>query len=140
MEAGADINFVMEMFSEDFESDRRVQELVSRTKMITYKIAMMLADPSVEYTTKELARTADYGLTYGVDASFAVGKLNDDMVAISARAKDKIDVGQVMSEMGGGGHQFSAAANIKGQTIEEVGKKLSLLIRPKCYKEKSTEN
>ena len=143
MEAGAKVNFVMGMFSEDFESDRRVQELVSRTKMITLKIALMLADPSVEYTKKELARTADYGLNYECDASFAVGKVNDDIIAVSARAVDKINVGQVMSELtngvGGGGHQFSAAAEVRDSSIEEVGKKLELLIRPNCYKEKSVE-
>ena len=31
---------------------------------------------------EELARTADYGLTYGVDASFAIGKIDDDKILI----------------------------------------------------------
>ena len=139
-EAGADISAVAEMFSEDVESDRRVQELVSRISIVTYKMATMLADPENEYTTKELAKAADYALKYGVDASFAVGKLNDEIVAISARSKDTIDVGSVMSEFGGGGHPLSAAATVKNSDIEEVGKKLKLLVRPMCYKEKSTEN
>lgn len=136
VEFGADTNAVMELFSEDFESDRRVQELVNRTKMITYKIAMMIADESSEYTTKELARSADYGQTYGVDASFAIGKLDDDMIGISARSKEKIDVGELMHQLGGGGNQYSAACKIKDETVEEVGKKLEKLIRPTCYIEK----
>ena len=133
IESGADTNIVMELFSEDFESDRRVQELVNRTKMITYKIALMIAEEGKEYTTKELARTADYGLTYGVDASFAIGRLDDDIIAISARSKEKVNVGEVMHQMGGGGNQYSAASKIKDSTIEEVGKKLELLLRPNCY-------
>lgn len=133
IEAGADTNVVMELFTEDYDSDRRVQELVNRTKMITYKIAMMIAAETEEYTTKELARTADYGLTYGVDASFAIGKIDDDIVAISARSKEKVNVGEVMHQMGGGGNQYSAASKIKDSTIEEVGKKLELLLRPNCY-------
>ena len=143
LESGASVGFVMNMFREDFDSDRRVQELVSKTRMITLRIAMMLADPSAEYTKKELARTADYGLNYECDASFAIGRLNDETIGISARSSDKIDVGQVMRDItegkGGGGHQFSGAAEIKNSSIEEVGKKLELLLRPNCYKEKSTE-
>ena len=140
VEAGADTNFVMELFTEDYDSDRRVQELVNRTKMIQYKIAMILADAQNEYTTKELARTADYGLNYGVDASFAVGKISEDIVAVSARSKNNIDVGKVMHEMGGGGNQFSAAAKIKDTSVEEVGKKLELILKPSCYVEKKTES
>jgi len=140
IEFGADTNFVMELFTEDYDSDRRVQELVNRTRMIQYKIAMVLADANNEYTTKELARTADYGLNYGVDASFAVGKISDDIVAVSARSKSTIDVGKVMQQMGGGGNQFSAATKIEGQSIEEVGKKLELILRPNCYVEKKTES
>jgi c-di-AMP phosphodiesterase-like protein len=140
VEFGADTNFVMELFTEDYDSDRRVQELVNRTRMIQYKIAMVLADAGNEYTTKELARTADYGLNYGVDASFAVGKISEDIVAVSARSKSTIDVGKVMQQMGGGGNQFSAATKIEGQSIEEVGKKLELILRPNCYVEKKTES
>ena len=141
VEAGADTNFVMELFTEDYDSDRRVQEMVNKTKMITYKIAMILAEETDEYTTKELARTADYGLNYGVDASFAVGKISEDIVAVSARSKNSIDVGKVMQQLGnGGGNQFSGAAKVEGTTIEEVGKKLELIMRPSCYVEKKAES
>lgn len=139
VEAGADTNFVMELFTEDYDSDRRVQELVNRTKMLTYKIAMIIAAEGEEYTTKELARTADYGLNYGVDASFAIGKISDDIVAVSARSKNSIDVGKVMQQLGGGGNQYSAATKVESGSIEEVSKKLELLMRPSCYVEKKTD-
>lgn len=133
IEYGADTNVVMELFSEDFESDRRVQELVNKTKMLTYKIALILASEKEEYTTKELARSADYGLTFGVDASIAVGKIDDNIIGVSARSKEKVDVGELMHQLGGGGNQYSGAAKIQGETIEEVGKKLELVLKPSCY-------
>ena len=136
LENGADTNEVLELFVEDFDSDRRVQELVNKTKMITYKIALVLADEKEEYTTKEIARTADNGLTYGCDASFAVAKIDDDTVAISARSKEKVDCAKIMSEFKGGGNQFSGAARVKDISIEEIGNKLVKLLRPNYYVEK----
>ena len=140
LEQGAQTNEVLDLFVEDFDSDRRVQELVNRTKMITYKIALVLADEKEEYTTKEIARTADNGLTYGCDASFAVAKIDDDTIAISARSKEKIDCGKIMSEFKGGGNQFSGAARIKDLSIDEVGNKLVKLLRPNYYIEKTETN
>jgi c-di-AMP phosphodiesterase-like protein len=134
-EQGADINHVMELFQEDFDSDRRVQELINKTKMINYKIAMMIADESEEYTNKEIARAADYGLTYGTDASFAIGKIDDDTVSVSARSKNKVDVGKVMGALGGkgGGNPCSGATKIQNESVEEVSKKLEKLLRPNFY-------
>ena len=135
-EYGADINYVTELLSEDFETDRKIQDLISKTKMITYKIAMIIANDEEEYNRKELAKSADYALDYGVDASFAIGKLDHNMIGVSARSKDKIDVGKVMHEIAGssgGGNPFSAAANIKDQTPEEIGKGIELLLRPNYY-------
>ena len=142
---GANLNQVMDYFQEDFDSDRRVQELINKNKMIVYKIAMIVADEDEEYTTKELARAADYDLTFGPDASFAIGKISDDIVAISARSKEKLDLGPLMGTIAqgkgnGGGTPFSAAAQIKNATPEEVGKQLELLLRPNYYlKEKENK-
>ncbi len=138
LELGANTNYVMELFSEDFDSDRRVQDLVNRTKMLTYKIAMMIAEETEEYTSKELARTADYGLNYGVDASVSIGRLDHNIVGVSARSKKSIDVGKVMQQIGGGGNPYSGAAKVKDESVEEVAKKIELVLRPNFYVESST--
>ncbi len=136
---GADLNHVMDYFQEDFDSDRRVQDLINKNRMIVYKIGMIVADPDEEYTTKELARAADYSLTFGPDASFAIGRISDDTVAVSARSKEKVDIGKLMNFISngkGGGTPFSAAATIKREDTEEIGKRLEKLLRPQFYLEK----
>jgi c-di-AMP phosphodiesterase-like protein len=135
MENGADTNKVMELFAADFESDKRAQDLVNKTKMLSYKIALIIADAKDEYTTKEIAKTADLGLSYGTDASFAIGRISSDIVGISARSRDKIDVAKIMSEFGGGGNPYSAAARVEGE-VPEVANKLEKILRPKYYFEK----
>lgn len=133
MDKGANMNRVTDWFAEDFNSDRRVQELVSKAKMLNYSIAIITAEEQDKYTTQELAKAADYLLKYKVDVSFAIGKIEDNIISISARSKEKVDVGAIMSELGGGGNQYSAATKINDSTMEKVSNKLVKVIRPNFY-------
>lgn len=137
LESGASINRVTDLFVEDFYSDRRVQELVSKAQIDTYTIATILANEEDEYTKEELAKAADYLLKYKVDASFVVGNIGDNTISISARSKEKVDVGSVMKQLNGGGNQYSAATKIMDSTIEEEGKRLQKIIKPSFYVDKN---
>lgn len=128
MEFGASNCVVDNWFAEDFESDKRVLDLVGKTKLYKYSFAIVLAEEECEYTREELAKVADYLLKYGVDASFAIGKIDESVVSISARSKEKVNVGEVMKELDGGGNRYSAATKITDKSIEEVGKELVKLI------------
>lgn len=133
LECGASMNVVTDLFSEDFNSDRRVQELVSRAKFTNISLATIVADDKEEYTREELAKAADYLLKYKVDAAFAVGNIGDNTVSISARSREKVNVGDVMHELEGGGNQFSGATKLKDITSEEAGKKLIKVLTPPFY-------
>ena len=127
------MNVVTDLFSEDFNSDRRVQELVSRAKFTNISLATIVADDKEEYTREELAKAEDYLLKYKVDAAFAVGNIGDNTVSISARSREKVNVGDVMHELEGGGNQFSGATKLKDITSEEAGKKLIKVLTPPFY-------
>jgi len=133
LECGADMNRVTDLFVQDFKSDRRVQDLVSKAEILSYSIATVLAEENVEYSKEELAKVADYLLNYGVDASFAIGNIGDGIISISARAKAKVNVGEVMKLLGGGGNRHSAATKLTDTTIEEAGKRLKMVIQTPCY-------
>lgn len=133
LESGANMNMVTDLFAEDFISDRRVQELVSKAKISTFSIATVSADDDDEYTREELAKVADYLLKYKVDAAFAIGSIGDNVISISARSKEKVNVGAVMQSLEGGGNQYSGATKLTNCTIEEAGKKLMKIIQPPCY-------
>lgn len=133
LENGASMNRVTDLFTEDFVSDRRVQELVSKAKINTYSIATVCADPEVEYTKEELAKVADYLLKYKVDAAFAIGNIGNGTISISARSKERVDVGAVMQELSGGGNQYSGATKLTDCSIEEAEKNLVKILQPPCY-------
>ena len=133
LEKGGDMNKVNELFTEDFYSDRKVQELVSRTNMIDIVMAFATADENIVYTKEELAKVADYLLKYRVAASFAIGHIDEDTVSVSARGKGSVNVGEIMKELKGGGNQYSAATRISNTNVEEVKNQLIRTITPKYY-------
>lgn len=133
LDCGASMNYITNLFTEDFASDRRVQELVSKANFTNISIATVLGSEEDEYTREELAKAADYLLKFNPDAAFAIGNIGDGVISISARSKERVNVGAVMQELGGGGNQYSAAAKITDSTIEETGKELMKIIQPPCY-------
>jgi len=136
MEKGASIDRVNDLFAEDFVSDRKVQNMVSQANFFTYNVATVVANPIERFTREELAKIADYLQKYRVDASFAVGHIDDDTISISARSKGVINVGTIMSEFGGGGNNHSAAGKIVGEDIETVGLRLERALKPSFYTDK----
>lgn len=137
LDKGADIIKVNEFFEEDFYSDRKVQDLVSKANFITYSIALCIADDNIEYTKEELAKVADYLLRYKVDAAFAMGKIDEEIISISARSKGKLDVSKIMQVFDGGGNVYSGASKIQDSTMDEIALKLEKVIRPTFYNEET---
>lgn len=137
LDRGADIVKVNEFFETDFESDRKVQDLVNKANFITYSIAICVADENVTYTKEELAKVADYLLRFKADAAFAAGYIDDELISISARSKGKVDVSKIMNIMGGGGNIYSAATKINNNELKEEGKRLELLTKPNFYIEEN---
>ncbi len=132
---GGEIARVTDFFTEDYLVDRKIQNLVSKTRFITYTVAVAIDNTDTLYTREELAKVADYLLKYqNIDATFALGLTNEDIISISARSKGNIDVSDVMREMGGGGNEFSAASQIKDSTLEDTNDKLTRKLVPSCYK------
>ena len=133
---GADVGKVNKYFEEDFYSDRRVQNLVDRCEFYSYTIALCVGDKNMRYLKEELAKAADYLLRYkSVDASFAVGYTEDDVISISARSKGDINVGEIMSGLKGGGHLCSAATRLEGEDLDETVKSLKKIYKPKFSKD-----
>ena len=77
--------------------------------------------PDEIYDNVDLAIVADEMLRFeDVEVSFTVGKIEENVVGVSARSMGKVSAGIIMSSIGGGGHVTDAAAQIKGKTIKEV--------------------
>ncbi|MCD7893975.1 MAG: DHH family phosphoesterase [Erysipelotrichaceae bacterium] len=74
-----------------------------------------------KYQRSMLARASNALLEVsGIKASFTIGRVSKNQVAVSARSTKDINVQVIMEEMGGGGHFGMAATSYDNKSIEEV--------------------
>ncbi len=133
LDSGASMSTINDFFSEDFVSDRKIHRLLDKTVISSYSIATVIGEDEI-YTKEELAKAADYLLKYKTDAGFVIGRIDDNTVSVSARSKGKINVGEVMSHLNGGGNVQSGATVLKDTTPSEINKKLQKILTPKFYR------
>lgn len=139
VENGADIDKVNDLFIEDLNNNEKIQELLAkRMKLFTYTVACLVGEDNKKYSIEDLAKVADACLKYKIDASFAVGSVDNDTVSISARSKGNINAGEILKEFNGGGNIYSAGAKIKDTVPSEVGKRLLKTLKPNFYIDKET--
>ena len=82
----------------------------------------------------ELAGLAEEILKFeGVKVSFAIGRLSSSTIGVSARSMGDINVGKIMSKMGGGGHLANAAAQVKDKDLSDVFNLLSDILKEDLY-------
>ncbi len=117
---GADPILKKEILKESKEDVIRRNDYIKNSYFI--KDGYLLCDMgNEEHDNVFLAILADELLRFdGVDVSFAVGKLNNGNVGVSARSMGKVSAAVIMSSIGGGGHVTDAAAQFTDKSNAEV--------------------
>ena len=119
MEMGADSILKQELLKESKEEYMKRATFIRNSFMIKDDTAMCIVSGITD--SKELAETAEELLTFeDVQASYVIGKLDNETIGVSARSLGDIDVSNTMKKMGGGGHPSNAATQVKDKTIKEV--------------------
>lgn len=118
---GADSILKKEILKESKDDVIRRNDYIKNSYFI--KDGYLLCDMGTDETHDNvyLAILADELLRFdGVGVSFAVGKLNNGNIGVSARSMGKVSVAVLMSAIGGGGHVTDAAAQFTDKSISEV--------------------
>ena len=119
---GLDNKEAQYLLKQNFNEFKRRQKLTLKTEIFGC-IAITALDN--KYSNVELAKASDVLLSFeNIEASFAIAKLDDDIVGISARSLGNIDVESIMHNFNGGGHKTDAATQIKGKTVDSVKEEL----------------
>jgi len=139
IEHGANATLANDLFLEDYEHDRAMQRLINNTTFNSYTYAISSSLNNEIYDNVDVAKAADYLLKFDVTASFAIAYIDSDTISISARSKGIIDVSKIMSLFGGGGYTYSAAAKVKGLTINEIIDRLNEILIPTSYLENNKD-
>lgn len=136
MNKAADTDYVSELFLADFDTDRVINELIfNGTLFQTYEYSLIQTHnvsftlnrekPKTIYRKDMIAKAADRMLKYRVDASFVMGYVDEKAISVSARSKGLIDVGKIMSHIGGGGNAQNAGARVEDMSITELEQHLT---------------
>lgn len=129
MQNGADNVIKQELFQEDRKNIIRRQKLLKNSHMVNKNMIVCILDKNV-YTGTDLAKIAEELLQFEeVEASFAIGYVEEKIVGISARSLGKINVEKIMKQMGGGGHKTDAAARIKNYSLSKCEEKLLTILK-----------
>ena len=127
-------NFLKDEFSEF--------ELRSQMASIANKIDEYVI---VAYEKQPVSRTlmsqvADSLLDIvGIEASFVIAAINGDIVGVSARSKNKINVQMMMEQLGGGGHFNAAAYQSNQESVHDIEEKIIEMIKEQKNESNSTE-
>lgn len=120
-EFGADVTLADEFLKDEFEEYTMITKIMNSVETISVGVTVAKADPNDIVDIATLAKVANQSMRIkGVNAAFVIGQISPKEVKISSRSDGSINVQLLLEKIGGGGHQASAAAVIKGKTISEV--------------------
>ncbi len=127
---GADVARVRKLLRTDMDEYRCVANCVGRAEIFMDNFAITkYIDDSGGNPIEGAAKAANELLDIaGVKASFALTDLGD-IIKISARSIDEVNVQIIMEKLGGGGHLTTAGAQVKDADLEEVVERLKSILK-----------
>jgi c-di-AMP phosphodiesterase-like protein len=126
---GADVTRVRKMFRENVDDYRAKGETLSNAEMYRdHFIISVCPSGNLESPTIVGSQAANQLLNIkGVKASFVLTEYKN-VIYISARAIDEVNVQIIMERMGGGGHLNMAGAQLPKVSVEEAVRRLKRVL------------
>lgn len=125
----ADPSKVQYYLKQDINDYIMRQKVITDVKVINDKYALSVAPEKLKYKREELAKIADTLLQFNnIEASFVLGNRVDGGVGLSARSIGNVNVGEIAEQLGGGGDDHDAAAQIKNLTLKEAKEELTKIL------------
>ncbi|MFW5968715.1 MAG: CBS domain-containing protein, partial [Persicimonas sp.] len=131
---GARLSVVNRYMQQRFSPEQRelLVTMMPRTDTITVDaVDVAIATTTTpKYVRSAAEVVSDIMNLGGHDAMFGIiGFEKGDRVQVVGRSRvPYVDVGRILSQMGGGGHQGAAAASFKGRSVEEVLEELEAVL------------
>ncbi len=126
---GADPAKAKLILRESLDDIRTKSNLVNRARIINNHFAITVLERQDVTDRVQLAKTADELLEIdNIIAAFAIGFIDGETVAISARSINNFNVQIIMEKFGGGGHLNNAAAQVKDASPDNISSKIEQII------------
>jgi len=128
-QSGALLKGVQYLLKEDADKYNDRQQIINEAKIIDNHFILAVGHESHIYHSEDLAKISDTMLLFNhIEASFTIGKIDNETIGVSARSLGNVNVQKIMEQLGGGGHLSDAATQLKGETLESLRLKLKNII------------
>lgn len=125
----AQLKEIQYLLKEDIAKYNDRQQIIREAQIINNHFIIAVGHKENIYLNEDLAKISDTMLLFNdIEASFTVGRIGEDVIGVSARSLGNINIQQITEKFGGGGHKADAAAQIKGETIDNVVNKLKNIV------------
>lgn len=117
----ANVTQAYEFLEDSYECTLDKISLTANAYRYNENILISVGDFNQEYSREMLAKSSNALLEIShIKAAFTIGRVDKNMVAVSARSSKGINVQVIMENIGGGGHFSMAAAQFEDKSIQEV--------------------
>jgi c-di-AMP phosphodiesterase-like protein len=128
-QSGALLEELQYLLKEDILKYNNQQQIIREAEIINSNFIIAKGHETNIYRKEELAKISDRMLLFNnIEASFTIGKIDDETIGVSARSLGNINVQEIMEQLGGGGHLTDAATQLKGETLDTTFLKLKKII------------
>jgi tRNA nucleotidyltransferase (CCA-adding enzyme) len=121
---GANLNIISNMISREFNPEQigLLNDMIQAAKRHTINgvdivLTSVTTDdyfPDFSFLVQKMAKMEN------IDAIFALGLMENKVYVVARSRTDDVDVGDILDQIGGGGHPSAAAATVKGKTIAQT--------------------
>lgn len=130
---GANINLVADMLVKELSPEQvfLLNDLISNSVVYSMNgIDIVVTEGSTENYVGDLAVVVHkYRDMENINVIFALFRMEDRVYVIARSRVPEVDVGHILSLLGGGGHKEAASSTVKGMTIIEAREKLLEYLR-----------
>lgn len=141
---GMDVNRISDLAAHELTSvhiHALDKLLESAKRVIINDLTVILAEVSLDHYLGDFAHIAQKFMELEkFDALFAIGAMVDRIQIVARSRSEKIDVGKICSELGGGGHAFAASVSLKNRSTVEVRELITQTLYLHGQKEKQASD
>jgi len=125
---GANLNVVSDLIARELSPQQVVLlndmiQAVTRyhingLEIVVTSVTMEKYMPDFAYLVQKMVKMEN------LDAIFAIARMENKIYVVARSRISEVDVGAILTAMGGGGHAYAAAAAIKGKTLAQTETRL----------------
>ena len=129
---GADLNVVAQMVTRELTSEQvaLLNDLIAHANRFTVDgVEVVLARTMASQYVADFAVLAHKFMDMeNLQVLFAIAQMEDRVYVVGRSRLPEVNVGEILAEMGGGGHEFAASAAIKDKPMAQVEEDLKQII------------